>query len=92
MAEGARLTSTPLTVAAAPPGMSVSDPTTYPCCVTVLPVSVCEPIVSTGALPGGRLWVWPPTTRAEAEGAREMGVEFMVMAEPPGVRVWEPKI
>jgi len=21
-----------------------------------------------------------------------MGVEFMVMAEPPGVRVWEPKI
>lgn len=31
-----------------------------------------------------------PTTRAVPEGARLMGVEEMVRAGAPGVRVWEP--
>jgi len=90
--EAARLTSTPLSVAAAPPGMSVCPPAIYACAEAVLAVRVCEPSVRTGALPGGTFWVWVPTMSAVAEGAREMGVEFMLMGEPPGVRVWEPKM
>jgi hypothetical protein len=39
---------------------------------------------------GGMALVKPPTTIAVAEGAREIGELEMVMAGPPGMRVWEP--
>jgi len=38
---------------------------------------------------GGRGIVDEPTTSAVADGARLRDVEAMVMAEAPGVRVWE---
>lgn len=41
---------------------------------------------------GERGMVEEPTTRAVPEGARLRGVEEMVRAGPPGVRVWEPMI
>jgi len=85
--EGARLTSTPLIVAAAPPGTRVCPPAIDACAEAVLAVGVCEPSVRTGALPGGRFWVWVPTMSAVAEGAREMGVEFMVRTGAMGLGV-----
>ncbi len=41
---------------------------------------------------GERGMVEEPTMRAVPEGARLRGVEEMVRAGPPGVRVWEPII
>ncbi len=41
---------------------------------------------------GERGMVEEPTMRAVAEGARLRGVEEMVRAGPPGVRVWESMI
>lgn len=58
----------------------------------MLAVRVCEPSVRIGTLPDARVWVLVPTMSAEAEGAREMGVEEMVMGAPPGRRVCEARM
>ena len=86
--DGASETVTPLTVMADPPGTSVWLPTRYSS--SALPVTVVEPTVNTGAVPGARVSVVPPTTITEPEGASEMGVLFMVIAGPPGRSVCDP--
>jgi hypothetical protein len=39
----------------------------------------------------GKIWVMEPTTRADAEKARDRRVPETVIGGPPGIRIWEPK-
>jgi hypothetical protein len=38
----------------------------------------------------GRMLVLDPTTKTEADGAREICVPETVIAGPPGIKVWDP--
>ena len=88
-ASGARLMGVPDTVIAGAPGTRVWLPIMY--APAALGVMVWEPIVRKGereAGEGRRDIVWLPITACVASGARLMGVLDIVMAGPPGMRVW----
>lgn len=92
VAEDASDTSVPPSVIGAPPGTSVCPETIY--CVWAFAVITEPPIVITvgvsvaaGVATGGIKVVTLPMTIAVAEGAREIGTEEIIMADPPGTRV-----
>ena len=80
-------TLTPETVIGDAPGTRVWPPTMNSDCAD--PVIVDDPNVTTGAVPES-VSVESPTTMVDPETGSETGVLLIVIAGPPGVRVWEP--
>ena len=79
----------PLIVMGAPPGVRTWEPIAKPPPgrgVTVWPAMVKEP----GGPVGEGRGVGTPLTRSWPEGDKAKVCPFWVMAEPPGVRTWEP--
>ena len=80
-------TKDPATTTPGAPGVTVWPPMTY--APASLAVKVREPMMMGGSVgPGRRSSVRPPTTTAEASGARLIGVSEIVRAGAPGMRVW----